>query len=55
MAEAMRKLKRKAMLSINDHPAIRDCFSEFHIVEVPIKYTVGGGEGVDRVELIISN
>lgn len=27
----------------------------FHIAEVPIKYTVGGGEGVDRLELIISS
>ncbi|WP_333845106.1 hypothetical protein [Limnohabitans sp.] len=26
-----------------------------HIEEVPIKYTVGGGHGVDRMELIISN
>lgn len=43
------------MLSINDHPDIRRCFEGFHIVEVPIKYTIGGGQGVDRIELIISS
>ncbi len=40
---------------INDHPKIRECFAGFHIEEVPIKYTVGGGQGVDRLELIISS
>jgi DNA adenine methylase len=55
MAELMRTIKGKAMLSINDHPDIRRCFAEFHTIEVPIKYTVGGGKGVERVELIISN
>jgi DNA adenine methylase len=55
MATLMRTIKGKAMLSINDHPDIRRCFEGFHVVEVPIKYTVGGGQGVDRIELIISN
>jgi DNA adenine methylase len=55
MATLMRTIKGKAMLSINDHPDIRQCFEGFHVVEVPIKYTVGGGQGVDRIELIISN
>jgi DNA adenine methylase len=55
MATLMRTIKGKAMLSINDHPDIRRCFEGFHMVEVPIKYTVGGGQGVDRIELIISN
>ncbi len=55
MAKIMRELKGKAILSINDHPQIRECFEGFHIEEVPIKYTVGGGQGVDRLELIISS
>jgi DNA adenine methylase len=55
MATLMRTIKGKAILSINDHPDIRQCFEGFHVVEVPIKYTVGGGQGVDRIELIISN
>jgi DNA adenine methylase len=55
MAELMRTMKGKAILSINDHPDIRACFEGFYIEEVPIKYTVGGGQGVDRMELIISS
>lgn len=55
MANLMREIKGKAILSINDHPQIRECFAGFHIEEVPIKYTVGGGQGVDRLELIISS
>ena len=55
MANIMRSIKGKAMLSINDHPDIRRCFEGFHMIEVPIKYTVGGGEGVERVELVISS
>ncbi len=56
MAEKMRSIKGKAILSINDHPDIRACFAEFDILELPIKYTVGGGaNAVDRTELIISS
>ena len=55
MAKLMREIKGKAMLSINDHPDIRRCFEGFHIEALPIKYTVGGGQGVDRMELIISS
>ena len=55
MAKVMREIQGKALLSINDHPAIRSCFAGFHIEEVPIKYTVGGGQGVDRMELLISS
>ena len=43
------------MLSINDHPDIRRCFEGFRVLAVPIKYTEGGGQGVDRIELIISS
>lgn len=54
MAEMMRKLKGKAIISLNDHPDIRRTFSGFQMDAVPIQYTVGGGgKGVDRMELII--
>lgn len=43
MAEILRNLQGKAVLSINDHPAIRECFKDFHVEEVPINYTVAGG------------
>jgi len=55
MAAIMRAIKGKALLSINDHPDIRRCFAGFHTEEVPISYTVGGGKGVDRLELLISS
>jgi DNA adenine methylase len=54
MAGLMRSLKGKAILSINDHPDIRRIFDGFQMQEVGIQYTVGGGgQGVDRTELII--
>lgn len=54
MAECLRAIKGKAILSINDHPDIRRCFAGFHIEEVGISYTVGGGaKPADRTELII--
>jgi len=55
MAAIMKEIKGKALLSINDHPQIRECFAGLHMEEVPIKYTVGGGQGVDRMELLISS
>lgn len=56
LAETMRSLKGKAILSINDHPDIRTCFAGLHMEAIPISYTVaGGGKAVDRNELIISS
>ncbi|WP_414451303.1 DNA adenine methylase [Burkholderia sp. 22PA0099] len=55
MAAKLRGIKGRAIVSLNDHPEIRRVFDGFHIETVPIQYTVGGGEGVDRQELIISN
>ena len=54
MAKTLRSIKGKAILSINDHPDIRACFEGFHMEQVPISYTVGGGgRSVDRTELLI--
>jgi DNA adenine methylase len=54
MARLMRSIKGKAIISINDHPQIRECFAGLHMETVPISYTVGGGgKAVDRTELII--
>lgn len=54
MAQLMRCIKGKAILSINDHPDVRACFAGLQMDEVPISYTVGGGgKAVDRMELII--
>jgi len=54
MADMMRKLKAKAIISLNDHPDIRRIFDGFQMDTVPIQYTIGGGgKSVDRMELII--
>jgi DNA adenine methylase len=54
MAARLRTLKGKAIVSLNDHPAIRQAFDGFHIETVDIKYTVGGGgREAARKEVII--
>lgn len=54
MAELMRSMKGKAILSINDHPKIREIFAGFQLEQVEIDYTVGGGgKAAARKELII--
>jgi len=56
MTELMRTMSGKAILSINDHPTIRDIFQEFEMKGVNIKYTVGGGQKAKQAkELIIRN
>lgn len=57
MAAAMRGLKGKAILSINDHPAMRQAFAGLTRQRVSIDYTVsGGGRAKERAsELIIRN
>lgn len=56
MATRLRILKGKAIVSLNDHPAIRRAFEGFHIETVDIKYTVGGGgrEAARREVIIFS-
>lgn len=54
MAEVMRGLQGKAMVSINDHPAIREAFAGFHMESLDISYIVGGGsKPIARKELVI--
>lgn len=54
MAQLMRDMGGKAILSINDHPDIRRCFDGFQFEELSINYTVGGGDkAVSRGELLI--
>ncbi|MET5016981.1 DNA adenine methylase [Burkholderia pseudomallei] len=43
----------RAIVSLNDRREIRRVFAGFHIESVPIQYTIGGGKGVERRELII--
>ena len=54
LAATMRRLKGKAILSINDHPDIREAFDGLPMLSVGINYTVGGSRrGEGSKELII--
>ncbi|WP_261523301.1 DNA adenine methylase, partial [Burkholderia multivorans] len=54
IADRLRAIKGRAIVSLNDHPDIRRVFEGFHIETVPLQYTVAGGhKGVERNELII--
>lgn len=57
VAELSSRLSRYSafLLSINDTPEIRDCFSGFQLDEVRLKYSVAKEGGTDARELIISN
>lgn len=52
LTEVMASLRGRAILTINDHPAMRERFDRFQGRTVPIKYTIGPGPGVARKERI---
>lgn len=52
LASALRALKGKAILTINDHPDIRKLLDWLPHDLVPIHYTIGGGKGAPRREVI---
>lgn len=53
MAELARTIQGTMIISVNDHPDMRRIFTGLEMRSVPITYTVGGGEGVERQELVI--
>ncbi len=54
MAQALRTMQGKAIVSINDHPDIRRVFEGLHMESLDISYTVGGGaNAAARKELIV--
>jgi len=56
MATLMRSMKGKAIVSVNDHPAMREAFDGLAMKELKIKYTVGGaGKAKKAGELLIWN
>ncbi len=56
MAEMMRTVKGKMIVTINDHLDMRKVFDGFRVETAKINYTVGGGgKGQDRQEMIIMN
>jgi DNA adenine methylase len=55
MAERLASLKGRFLLTLNDHPQVRETFARFRLDEVETTYSVGGGGKAKRVgELIIS-
>lgn len=57
MAETMRRCKGRVMVSINDHPEIREAFAGFTVHELDIRYSVGNNHGEPSTsgELVITN
>ncbi len=58
LAEFIANAKGKVMLSINDHPDIRECFKAFRCQELSIKYCNGNqakGAPKDSGELVFMN
>lgn len=46
MAKKLKEIKGKAVISINDHPAIRECFKDLEMESLKLDYTVEGGRTV---------
>ena len=57
LAEALRGIQGRFVLSINDVPEIRDIFAWAQIEPVSTTYTIGNhaGRGQERAELLISS
>lgn len=56
MASLVRSIKGKAMISINDHPEIREVFAGLPMLELDIQYSVqGAGQRKTTGELVIAN
>lgn len=55
MAELLRGIRGRFILSINDHPTIRQLFAGFELIDVELNYTTrGGGNPKPARELIIT-
>jgi DNA adenine methylase len=55
MAELLKGIKGKFLLSLNDHPEVRKLFAGFHIETVKIAYSLHRKAGRRYHELLISN
>lgn len=53
MAEVMGKLQGKAILTINDHPDMRQVFHKFPFQTVEISYTLGGAEAPKKARELV--
>jgi DNA adenine methylase len=55
MAGLLKNIKGKFLLSINDHPEVRNIFSDFHIEPIKITYSLHRNAGKSNTELLIKN
>ena len=56
MAELLSGIKGRFILSLNDHPDVREIFKAFIFDAVSVKYTVGGGNKQGKFgEVLITN
>ena len=55
MATVLAGIESRFILSINDHPDIREVFNGFGIKPVSLKYTVSKGKQTTGRELVITN
>ncbi len=53
LAEAARSIKGKMLISVNDHPEMREAFKGLPMRKVPINYSLNKGKPAKRIELII--
>lgn len=56
LAAQLERIEGRFIMSINDHPEIREAFCAFKIEEVPTKYQLGGMDKLKpTTELVVSN
>ncbi|MCQ9876941.1 hypothetical protein [Pseudomonas aeruginosa] len=55
MAELAQTIKGRMVISINDHPQIREAFAGLRLKVVPFRHTVSGQGGKAVNELIYFN
>ena len=58
LAELLRGIKGRFILSLNDLPEVRETFAGFEMAEIRTTYTISGkrnDQGSSRAELLISN
>jgi len=55
LAERLKKLKGKFILSLNDHPEVRRIFQDFHVRTTSLVYTAKPGARARYGELLIAN
>lgn len=53
IATRLQTIKGRFVLSLNDRPEVREIFEAFRICDVPLTYTIAGGEGKPVSEVII--